>query len=193
MQGDYATAHSLYEDCLSIFRELGDRIGIAWSLNYQGDVALDQGDSQAAAKLYEESLIIFRELGDQSGIASSLTDLGNLARDQKDFPEAESLYRESLKIFHALDHKRGIARLLECLAGSAAAQSKPTRALRLAGAAAALRQAVGAPLTSHEQAKLERSLEPARQALSKGAKAWLEGWVLPVEKAIEEALSLDSE
>jgi predicted ATPase len=188
MQGDYATARSLYEDCLSIFRELGDRTGIAWSLNYQGDVAHEQGDSQAAKKLYQESLMTFRELGDQPGVASSLADLGNLARDQKDFAEAQSLYQESLRMFHELEHKRGIARLLDCLACSAAAQSKPERSLRLAGAASALRQTIGAPLTADEQAKLERSLEPARQALSKGAKAWLEGWVLPVEKAIEEAL-----
>jgi predicted ATPase len=189
LQGDYPRAGSLYAECLSIFRGLGDRTGIAWSLNYQGDVVRDQGDSAAARKLYEEGLTIFRELGDRWGIAGTLADLGSLAREQRDCPKADSLYRESLRIFQELEHKRGIARLLECFACSAAAQLQAERSLRLAGAAAALRQNIGAPLTPAEQAKLEALLDPARQALAtSGATAWSEGWAMPVERAIEEVL-----
>ena len=94
-------------------------------------------------------------------------------------------------MFQELDHKRGIARLLECFACSAAAQASPERSLRLAGVAASLRQNLGAPLTPGEQVKLERGLEPARQALSSaaGATLWLEGWVLPLGKAVEEAMT----
>jgi hypothetical protein len=140
--------------------------------------------------LYEQCLAIFRELGDRWGIAGTLADLGRLAREQRDYPCAQSLYRESIIIFQELDHKRGIARLLECFACSAAAQFQAERSLRLAGAAAALRQNIGAPLTPAEQAKLEAILDPARLALTNtaGATAWLEGWALPVENAIEEAL-----
>jgi len=190
LQGDYDRARSLYEECLSIFRGLGDRTGVAWSLNYQGDVARDQGDSAAARALYEQCLAIFRELGDRWGIAGTLADLGSLAREQRDYSCAHSLYRESIIIFQELDHKRGIARLLECFACSAAAQVQAERSLRLAGAAAALRQNIGAPLTPAEQVKLEASLDPARQGMTNtaGATAWLEGWALPVEKAIEEVL-----
>lgn len=164
--------------------------GGAWSLNSQGDVARDQGDSAAARALYEQGLVIFRELGDRWGIAGTLADLGSLAREQRDAPTAHSLHRESLRIFQELEHKRGIARLLECFACSAAAQLQAERALRLAGAAAALRQNIGAILTRGEQAELEAILDPARQALSNtaSATAWLEGWDMPVEKAIEEVL-----
>jgi predicted ATPase/serine/threonine protein kinase len=190
LQGDYPRARSLYAECLSIFRGLGDRIGVAWSLDHQGDVARDQGDSAAARILYEQGLKIFRELGDRWGIASTLADLGSLAREQANYPTARSLYRESIRIFQELDHKRGLARLLECFACSAAAQIEAERSLRLAGAAAALRQNIGAPLTPAEQVKLEAILDPARQALTNtaGATAWLEGWAMPVEKAVEEVL-----
>jgi hypothetical protein len=70
-------------------------------------------------------------------------------------------------------------------------QSQAERALRLAGAAAALRQNIGAPLTSAEQSKLEAILEPARQALlnTASATAWLEGWNLPLERATEEVIT----
>jgi hypothetical protein len=81
--------------------------------------------------------------------------------------------------------------LLECFACSAAARSQTERSLRLAGAAAALRQDIGAPLTPTEQAKLEATLHPARQALTDtaGVTAWLEGWALPIDKAIEEVMT----
>ena len=123
-------------------------------------------DSAAARTLYEQGLAIFRELGDRWGIAGTLADLGNLAREQGNYSAAHSLYRESIKIFQELDHKRGIARLLECFAAAAAVQLEAERSLRLAGAAAALRQNIGAPLTPAEQSKLEASLNQARQALS---------------------------
>ncbi len=190
LQEDYPRARSLYEECLSIFRELDDRPGIAWALNHQGDVARDQGDSDAARSLYESSLAAFRELKDRWGIAGTLADLGNLAREQRDYRTADSLYRESLQTFHELEHKRGIARLLESFACSASEQSEPESSLRLAGAAAALRESIGAPLAPSEQAKLERTLEPARRELTTQASrtAWLEGWVLPVELVIADLL-----
>jgi predicted ATPase/serine/threonine protein kinase len=195
LQSDYARALSLYAECLSIFRGLGDRTGVAWSLNHEGDVARDQGDTLAARTLYEQGLAIFRELGDCWGTASTLADLGTLAREQQNCPAAHTLYRESLGILQKLDHKREIARLLECLACLAATQFQSERSLRLAGVAAALRQNIGAPLTPAEQHKLDAILDPVRKALTKTAcaTAWLEGWALPVEKAIEEVLMPEAE
>jgi predicted ATPase/predicted Ser/Thr protein kinase len=190
LQGDYSRAISIYADCLSMFQRLGDRSGVAWSLNSQGDVARDQGDSAAARTLYQQGLAIFRELGDRRGIAGTLVDLGNLAREEKDYTTADSLYRESIKLYQELENKRGIARLLECFSCGAAAQHKAERSLRLAGAASALRENIGAPLAPAEKAKLESSLNSARQALSDtaGTAAWLEGWTMQVEKAVEETL-----
>jgi len=191
LQGDYTKAHALYEEGLAIFRNLGDKTGAAWALNYRGDVARSQGDFAAARALYQQSLAIFRELGDRWGIAGSVADLGNLAREEQDYQTAESLLQESLREFQELGHKRGIARVLECVACSAAERSEPERALRLAGCAAALRKSLGAPLTPAEQEKLEKSLQSARQQMSvaAGGSAWLEGWVMPIEKAIAEVMA----
>ncbi len=194
LQGEYEHARNLHTECLAIFQGLEDPTGVAWSLNSQGDVARDQGDSAGARALYEQGLEMFRELDDRWGIAGTLADLGNLAREERDCATAVSLYRESLKIFQELDHKRGVARLLECYACSAATELQAERSLQLAGAAAALRQNIGAPLTPVEKTKLESILDPARQRLSNTAStmAWLEGWRMPVEKAVEEALRSDN-
>jgi len=193
LEGDYNQALDLYAECVAVFRDLGDEAGLAWTLNYQGDVARDQGELYVARALNEQSLDIFRKLGNRWGVASALADLGNLAMEERDYSAMRALYRESLEIFQELDHKRGIARLLENFAMSAAAQDLAERALRLAGAAAALRQNIGVPLTTAEQVKLKASLDSARQTLSNaaGGRAWLEGWGLPVEEAIEEALKPD--
>ena len=193
LQGDFALAHSLLNECFAIFRDLGDRTGMAWSLNYQADVAVLERNAAAARSLYEESLAMFRELGDKWGMAGCLADLGNLARDQKDYTSSRSLYAESMKLFAELGQKRGVARLLESMARSAAAQSKPERALRLAGAAAAIRRHLGASLPAAEEASLENTLERARAAVppSVAAAAWMEGWTMPAEKATEEAMAGD--
>jgi predicted ATPase len=195
LQGEYEHARSLHSECLAIFQGLEDRTGVAWSLNSQGDVAREQGDYAAAQTLYENGLAIFRELGDRWGIAGTLADLGTLAREQRNCSEAQPLYRESLTTFQELKHKRGIARLLDCFACLAAAQLQAERSLRLAGAAAALRQNIGGPLTRAEQSKLEALLDPARQALTNtaSAMAWLEGWGMPFEKAIEDVLKPEAE
>ena len=191
MQGEFELARSLCGECLAIFQGMGDRTGVAWSLNNQGDVERDSGNSAAARAFYEQALGIFRELDDRWGIAGTLADLGNLAREQQHCSAALSLYRESLKIFQELDHKRGIARLLECCACAASVEQQAERSLRLAGAAAALRKSIGAPLSPAEQAKLEAILEPARQALANtgSATAWLSGWDMPLENAIAEVLT----
>jgi predicted ATPase len=190
VQGDYELARSLYEECLSTFLELGDRTGIAWSLNYEGDVAHEQGDDAGARALYEQSLTVFKEIGDKWGIAGCLVDLGNLARDHRDYETSRSQYAESMKLFQELGQKRGMARLLDCLACSAALQRKPERALRLAGAAAAMRRVLGAPLPLNEQARLERTLDVARQSVAPtvAAAAWMDGWTTPADKTIQDAL-----
>jgi predicted ATPase len=191
LEGNFVESLALFEECLAISRQLGDRAGMAWALNHEGDVAREQGDAASARSFFEQGLAMFRELGDRWGIAGSLWDLGNLARGQGDFAGAHLLYRESLENYQELDHRRGIARLLDCFAGSAAAQSQPERALRLAGAAAALRETLGAGLTPAEQSQLAASLEPARKALSNaaGASAWMEGWAMPADTAIALAIA----
>ena len=190
LQGEYARASSIYDECLTMFRQAGDGAGVAWTLNYQGDVAREKANLVAARSFCEQSLAAFRELRDGWGIASALSDLASLSCDQGNDAEARRLYGESIRMFQELGYKRGIARVLECLAASAAAQSNARQSLHLAGAAAALRQRLGAPLTPSEQARLEKALDFARRTLGNaaGLAAWMEGWTMPIEQAIREAL-----
>jgi predicted ATPase len=194
LQGDYARAHILYDECLAIFHACGDSTGVAWTLNYLGDLVQESVDSTASRSYYEQSLSAFRQLGDGWGIASALCDLATLSAAESKYDDAERLYGESIKMFHDLEHKRGMARVLDCFAVSAAARSRPEQALRLAGAAAALRQRIGAPLIPAEQSRLEKKLEAARKLLSTaaGLEAWSSGWEMSIEEALDEVLGANS-
>nr|MBA2449131.1 hypothetical protein [Chloroflexota bacterium] len=71
------------------------------------------------------------------------------------------------------------------------AQAQAVRALRLAGAAAALRAALGAIPSPAAQTLLERRLSSARQALDEdaAAMAWSEGQALSLDEAVAYALA----
>jgi adenylate cyclase len=171
MQGRYDEARQLNEEALTLRRTLGDKWAIAVSLNNLGNVAIDQGKFDEARRLHEEGLGLRREVGDMWVVANSLNNLGNLARGQGDYLQADARYRESLKIFREYNDRLALAYLLEDMGCLAALQDQPERAMRLAGAAEALSQAIGARRSGAEQQILDSGLETARQALGQPAAA----------------------
>jgi tetratricopeptide (TPR) repeat protein len=189
-RGDYARAWIVLEEAGRIFEKLGDQSGAAWSLNQRGDIAREEGDVAKARELYQLALSAFREAHDQWGIARSLTDLAQIACDERDHVTAHAAYREALLLFVKLGHKRGIARALEGFACSALAQRDPARALAIAGAAAHLRQWIGAPLMPAEQSKLGEKLQPAWTSMNEAesSAAHARGWAMSLDNAIEYAL-----
>ncbi len=121
-QGNYGAAKALYEESLAIYRELGNKTGIANSLNNLGNVAYTQGNYGVAKTLYKESLATQRDMSDKTGIANSLNNLGNMASDQGDYGIAKTLYEESLAIYWELGNKTGIANSFSCLGNVVYAQ-----------------------------------------------------------------------
>jgi hypothetical protein len=62
---DYAHASSLAEESLTLYRGLGNKLGIAAALATLSVVALDLGDYRRATELQEESLRLQQEVGDR--------------------------------------------------------------------------------------------------------------------------------
>ena len=86
--------------------------------------------------------------------------------------------------------KRGVTRALDGFATFAARHGQYERALRLAGAADAIRHAVGAAVYGADRATLGRELNEARKALGDAAlTAEMEGWSMTMEAAVDYALS----
>jgi tetratricopeptide (TPR) repeat protein len=192
-QGDYVTARTTYEVVLEAFRSLGDVRGIASALNGLGEVAMAEGDYAGARRHYQESLAQFRQIDDRWEIAGALRDLGHLSRKEGDYASACAAYREALAMFRALGHRRGIARVLENLACCAAPQGRPEQALKLAGAAATLREKLGRPPSAVERKELDESLREARKNLTPvdQTNAWNEGRSMNLDEILEYTLAAE--
>jgi tetratricopeptide (TPR) repeat protein len=189
-QRDYDAALTRQEESLALFRELGDQTGVAWSLRHLGDIARDRGDGSQAESLYRESLEAFQQHGDPWSAGGLLIDLGMLALGTGDGSRATGFFRQAMEAYQQLGgQKRGLARALEGFALAAAHAGEVKRAIRLAGAAGALRKAIGARLTPAEQREVTAGLERARAALTPAERTsvWNDGWSMPMEDAIEYA------
>ncbi|HEV8636796.1 MAG TPA: tetratricopeptide repeat protein, partial [Chloroflexota bacterium] len=189
--GDYAAAPPVLHEALTTARELGDGWLTALTLFHYGRLERALGDYAAARGRFEEALALYRREGDAWGAAHSLSHLGAVACEQGDRGAARGALNEALEIFRILGHGIGIAYSLEGLATLAATRDHAGRALRLAGAAAALRETVGSPLAPVDTTMLERWLGPARAALSgeAAAAAWEEGRAMTPEQAVAYAES----
>jgi hypothetical protein len=149
------------------------------------------GDTAAARQMLEESIATRRALGDKWGIANSLSSLTNLLIHLGQYQGVWAMVQESLLINIELGDKIAIAYCLEDFAGLAAGEGQPERALILAGAAAVLREEIGGPLPAGEQAALDQTLAPARQAMAQAEqeKAWQTGQAMSLEAALSYALA----
>jgi predicted ATPase/class 3 adenylate cyclase len=116
VRSDYERAVALLQDSLTLWRELGDRAGVATSLHNLSRVKFYQGDHERAAALCEQSLTSRRELRDTRGVAMSLNTLGVIARNRGDQATARALYEESLGLFRDLGDQWGMGQLLNNLA-----------------------------------------------------------------------------
>jgi tetratricopeptide (TPR) repeat protein len=188
-QGDYTQAIARYEESLALERALGRRSGIAESLNCIGWAVHHQGDEARAEALFDEALALFRTLGEQDGIADVLSGLGVVAHVQGDLTRATALLQESLALFQTLGEQANIAVVLENLAAVAADQGRAEPAARWFGAAAALRDALGAPRPSHERAPYDGTVAKVRETLGEAAfaAAWTAGTTSPLADVLTAA------
>jgi predicted ATPase/DNA-binding CsgD family transcriptional regulator len=189
---DYPGARACHDEALAIRRAISDRRGTAISLSSLGVLARAQGDLVQARLLLEEALVLFRDVHDQFSIAATTGHLVDAAFDANDLSRARTLLVESLDALRALGARFGVARCLERWAALASAQGRLAPAIRLAGAASALRTARGEPLSSAESAQLERMLGPARSALpvDVARQEWALGRAMTMDEAIRFALDL---
>lgn len=98
--GDYQRGDTLFEESLKIFRELGNKRGLADCL-MQSALWLffsAQGDQETIDQRLEESLAIYRELGDKEGMASYYWVEGWAAFKQSDTHRAYDLIEQSLEL-----------------------------------------------------------------------------------------------
>jgi predicted ATPase/class 3 adenylate cyclase len=128
VQGDYGRAEALCEQSLALYRELGDKFGIALSLNVLASLHMYRGDYGRAIALLEQSLALCRELDHRWLIAATLSTLARTLRPRGDYERAKALLEESLILWRQTGDKWGLARSLHSLGVVARLQGDFARA-----------------------------------------------------------------
>jgi non-specific serine/threonine protein kinase len=123
-------------------------------------------------------------------VAWTLLHLGRLAAEEGNDGLAATHFAEGLTMSRDIGDRWGVALGLEGFLTLAVRASRAEHAVRLAGAAAAVRQAAGVTLSARQAAWLREDLATARRALSgaRYAAAWDAGRAVSSERAIRLAL-----
>jgi predicted ATPase/DNA-binding CsgD family transcriptional regulator len=186
-RGDLAGAQRLGEAALAVMRGIDQQWGAARTLLGLGDLARLTGDAYAARRRYEEALAILREVNARPEIARCLAGLGRIAMEQGDIVLGRQHLTRSIELSRSIGSRIGTIRGLEAFAALAVAEEEPERAVRLAAAAAALREA--AHLPPRPAAWADRYLAAAGDlGEDEVGRLWEQGSGLDASSAVELAL-----
>lgn len=150
-----------------------------------GLLALEEHDYPAARGYLTQAQQLTMAFDDQARNAVLIWNLGVVAMLEGDRSAAWQACRASLAIRRQLDNRWGLVVCLE-LAGWLAATEDPPRALRLLGAAEAVRAPLSSALEPFQQQLHDQAVVTCRVALTPDdyAAAWTEGTTLPLDMAL---------
>jgi non-specific serine/threonine protein kinase len=189
-EGDLAAAEKLLVHSTWEARDLGNELGVGESTLYLASVAHAKGDLAAARSLCEESLGLARRLEERTLEGHALTELSRLQLDLGQARAALDAGRAALRLLDEAGMRPSVVAAVEAVAAAQVAAGRPATAARLYGAAAALRERLGAPAMPPESTRHAERRELARAALGEQpfAGEWGRGRALSWEQATALAL-----
>jgi tetratricopeptide (TPR) repeat protein len=152
----YEDARALFEEALGIWRELGDREGIALAVKGLGVVRAQLGDFDEARALIEECILLHQEAGNGQPIIWAHLDLAGMASAQGDFMAARLCMEQALALAREIGYTEGVAIMHDNLGDLAQDQGDFTTAQRHFQEALALHRAGGRGRTMHSARMLFR-------------------------------------
>jgi non-specific serine/threonine protein kinase len=187
-QGDAARVRAYAEESLAQFRELG-HTWVGFVLNNLAQAAYLDGDLAQAARQAQESAALFRDLQAGPSLAEALVTVGRIWGAQGEATAARASLAEALTLAWGKGPRWVVAAALEELGVQAVRVGQAQHGVPLLAAAAALRQAMGAPVRPADWPAMEDALAAARTALSDAAftTAWAAGETLPLEQIVASA------
>lgn len=184
-------AHSLKEEAISLFQQLGFQRQLGYALLHYGHLRgyaeslYDQAD-----RLYSEALEIFTGLDDPGGVAHATANLASVKLELGDYGSAQALVTDSLRRYSALNSQWDLALTLGNAAGVAVAQGRFEEAVLLAAASSAHRARIGITLPNTFKSRYENIEEKALSSVAEGQRAvlWTRGQSLTIVQAVKFAL-----
>jgi predicted ATPase len=190
-RGEYAPIRAYAEEALEVAQRIGFATPACMALSTLGNLSYREGNRAAAMDHLQEALHRADALGEAYPIVRAALGLAAIAADDGDADNARSLLARSVRLAHRVGNYHHMAQALEALSGFAA-PGQPEAALRLASAASAIRESIGAPMSPTEQQALETRLRPAQSSVgtSVTTAALSEGRTWSLDKAAKFALEL---
>jgi predicted ATPase/class 3 adenylate cyclase len=178
----------LAEEAVRRYQALGDRHGEARALWGVVNSYVFSMDTGPAAEIDDRAIAIFREVDDRFMLAWSLFTRGLIASQMSDFELARRTLTEAMTIFRDTEDLSGYALVLDGFATLDWLEGNAVRALRLAGAAAAIQDLSGVGLAAVN--RVAARFDPAELIASDPAlaAAYAEGQRIAPDAAVREAL-----
>ncbi|MBI3169432.1 MAG: hypothetical protein HYZ22_13190, partial [Chloroflexi bacterium] len=136
-------------------------------------------------------LSVFREMGDHHRTNMIHSEIAHIERLERNYENAIIMYRRTILEWKRLGHRAAVANQLECFAFIAKAQEQPERAIKLLGAAEALRELIKIDMSQLERVEYEREVADLKANTDEKvfASLWAEGRSVTMGQAVHLALS----
>ena len=189
-QGDLIEKDKYFHKIKELLRDIPFSFQAGLFYLGMGMIESVQRNYDTAKQLFEEGLKIFGRLRNKYFHTALRSELGHVARHSGDIRQAKKIYHDTLPEWKDLGNRAAIAHQLECFAFLAIADEEPQRAIKLFGAAEALRARVQASMTELERVEYNHAVAQLRSmfAETEFSTLWAEGRATTMERAIEVAL-----
>jgi signal transduction histidine kinase len=141
--GDFEKALDHLYKSLTIFREAGNDLLVAYSINIIGSIYFETGDYKQALDYYLQGFVARHDAGDKWGEAGSLDNIGFTYLKLQDYPKAIEYCKQSLEITKSTGDKRGQANTLLHLAEIYKESKDEEHAAKYCGESLEIRKASG--------------------------------------------------
>ncbi|HTP01662.1 MAG TPA: adenylate/guanylate cyclase domain-containing protein [Anaerolineales bacterium] len=188
--GDFEAAQARVKRGQDLLARSGDDWGATMGLMATAMVAKARHDYTDARRQFLSVEPFFRDLGDQHRINMVHSELAHIERYEGQYDRAEAMYRGTIKEWQRIGHRAAVAHQLECFALLAQLKADDQRAARLYGAAEALRDRIGIPMTQAERVEYEQHIAELQRGTDAPAltAAWAEGRQWSMDQAVRRAV-----
>jgi predicted ATPase/class 3 adenylate cyclase len=175
---------------LDAARRSGSPYVIAGVSMAQGRALGRRGETDGAVTAFGVAIQRFTEVGDERMVLASRSDLSHALRRGGRLDEALAIYHETIPGWVRLGNRGAVANQLENVAYLCMERGSNERAVRLLGAADAIREAADARMAFDEEPEYAASLDRLRAAVGEAAfdAAWSAGRAMPQAEAVAFAL-----
>ena len=189
--GSSDRARELFEQALRLRAEIGDASGTSVTTFNLAQLAMDDGDHENAHRLFERSRELDLSVGDEWGAMLGSLGLATADLELGDRDAAVLRLRTTVRYFLDAGDEDHLAETLTVWAAEALSLERYERAARLLGAAEALWDGLGLPLSPADEVYVERCRSAVRAALGETgfSRALAEGCAMTADQAVAFALA----